>query len=125
MMANPPNLSDLPALPREDDGPVFRAPWEAQAFAMAVRLYEQGHFTWTEWAAALSRQIGAAQHDRDPGDGYYLHWLAALETLAAEKGLTSADELTRRKQAWAHVAETTPHGQPLVLPDEEHVGRNS
>lgn len=117
----PDRLDALPALPRDDDGPVFRAPWEAQAFAMTVTLHERGHFTWPEWAAALSRRIEAAQRagDADLGDTYYLHWLAALEDLAAEKGLTSSAELARRKQAWAHVAETTPHGQPLVLPEEE------
>lgn len=111
----PDRLAALPALPRDDDGPVFRAPWEAQAFAMAVRLHEQGHFTWTEWAQALSRQIAAAG-ENDAGENYYLHWLAALESLVAEKGLSSPTELARRKQAWARAAESTPHGQPLVLP---------
>lgn len=114
----PDRLDSLPALPRDDDGPVFRAPWEAQAFAMAVKLCEQGHFTWPEWAATLSRQIEAAQRDGDAdlGDSYYQHWLAALEILVAEKGLASHGELNHRKQVWAQVAETTPHGQPLVLP---------
>lgn len=120
-MAVTPDLQTLPALPHDDDGPVFRAPWEAQAFAMAVKLHERGHFTWTEWAAALSRQIQIAQArgDADLGDSYYLHWLAALETLVAEKGLASTDELSHRKDVWAQVAETTPHGQPLVLPRDE------
>ena len=111
------DLAALPALPRDDDGPVFRAPWEAQAFAMALRLYEQGHFTWAEWAAALSRRIADAG-ETDLGADYYLHWLAALETLAAEKGLTTPEELAGRKRAWAHAAEITPHGQPLVLKRE-------
>ena len=44
---------DLPALPRDEAGaPVFQAPWEAQAFAMVVRLREAGHLTWAEWDAA-------------------------------------------------------------------------
>lgn len=119
-MAQTHDLDSLPALPRDDDGPVFRAPWEAQAFAMAVKLHERGHFTWTEWAAALSRQIEAAQErgDADLGDSYYLHWLAALESLTAEKGLTTHEELGRRKQVWADVSRTTAHGQPLVLPKD-------
>ncbi|MBK7473225.1 MAG: nitrile hydratase accessory protein [Betaproteobacteria bacterium] len=78
-----------PGLPRDDaDEPVFRAPWEAHAFALVVQLHERGLFTWPEWAAALSAQIRAAQAagDADLGDTYYRHWLAALEALVAAKG---------------------------------------
>lgn len=117
MTADGDMLGALPALPCDDSGPVFRAPWEAQAFAMAVRLHEQGHFTWSEWAAALSREIAAAGA-ADAGQDYYLHWLTALERLTAEKGLASQDELTQRKAAWERAAATTPHGEPLVLPPE-------
>lgn len=109
---------DLPDLPRDDHGsPVFREPWEAQAFAMAVRLHEAGHFTWTEWAAALAEQIRHAQATGDPdlGDTYYRHWLAALERLVAAKGLVSTDELAARKHAWEDAARATPHGQPIEL----------
>jgi nitrile hydratase accessory protein len=96
---------------------VFREPWEAQAFAMAVRLHEAGHFTWTEWAAALAEQIQKAQAAGDPdlGDTYYRHWLAALEGLVAAKGLVSAEELARRKGEWAEAARSTPHGEPIEL----------
>ena len=110
--------AELPSLPRDDQGsPVFREPWEAQAFAMAVRLHEAGHFTWTEWAAALAEQIQKAQAAGDPdlGDTYYLHWLAALEQLVAAKGLVSAEELTRRKGEWAEAARETAHGEPIEL----------
>ena len=55
----------LPGQPHDDNGPVFREPWEAQAFAMALALHQQGVFTWTEWAHALAMQIKAAQ---DAGD---------------------------------------------------------
>ena len=109
---------ELPGLPRGGDGsPVFREPWQAQAFAMAVRLHEAGHFTWTEWAAALAEQIRLAQAAGDPdlGDTYYQHWLAALEQLVAAKGLVGADELATRKDAWAAAARATPHGQPIEL----------
>ena len=109
---------ELPGLPRGDDGsPVFHEPWQAQAFAMAVRLHEAGHFTWTEWAAALADEIRRAQAAGDPdlGDTYYQHWLAALERLVAVKGLVSLDELARRKDEWAEAARTTPHGEPIEL----------
>jgi nitrile hydratase accessory protein len=109
---------ELPGLPRGDDGgPVFREPWQAQAFAMAVRLHAAGHFTWTEWAAALADEIRRAQAAGDPdlGDTYYHHWLAALERLVAAKGLVSRDELAARKDAWAEAARATPHGAPIEL----------
>ena len=106
-----------PALPGTDDAPVFNEPWEAHAFAMVLRLHEQGLFTWPEWAAALAAQIGAAQAlgDSDLGDTYYQHWLAALEAIVASKGASSADELQRCRDAWDHAADRTPHGQPIEL----------
>mgnify|MGYP002713062467 CR=1 FL=1 len=110
-------LNALPAIPRDTDGPVFREPWEAQAFAMTIRLYEQGLFTWPEWAAALSAAIKRAQAcgDPDTGETYYLHWLDALEQLVAEKNILSASEMDQRRDAWERAARTTPHGMPIVL----------
>jgi nitrile hydratase accessory protein len=116
-----PDLSQLPAIPRDAEGPVFRAPWEAQAFALAVQLHARGLYTWTEWAAALAAQIRRAQDagDADLGDTYYEHWLAALEQLVTAKGASSADELERYRQAWDRAADRTPHGQPIALaPDD-------
>jgi nitrile hydratase accessory protein len=107
----------LPAIPRDAEGPVFRAPWEAQAFAMAVTLHERGHFTWKEWAARLAEEIAAAKAggEADDGSRYYYFWLATLEKLVAEKGLIMADELATRKDEWDRAARDTPHGQPIVL----------
>src|SRR5262245_61979408 len=87
----------IPSLPRDAEGPVFRAPWEAQAFAMALALHARGVFTWSEWAATLGEEIKRAQAAGDPDTGatYYLHWLATLERLAAEKGVTDVAALTR------------------------------
>ncbi|GLR91929.1 nitrile hydratase accessory protein [Bradyrhizobium iriomotense] len=111
----------VPSIPRDDDGPVFRAPWEAQAFAMALTLHERGVFTWTEWAAALAEEIKRAQAAGDPdtGETYYLHWLATLESLVATKGVTSTETLHRYRDAWDHAADRTPHGQPIVLQAED------
>ncbi len=99
------------------DEPVFSEPWQAQAFAMTLALHRQGIFTWPEWADTLAAEIAAAQSagDADLGDTYYRHWLAALERLMAAKGLASAAELESHRQAWAHAAERTPHGQPITL----------
>ena len=111
-------LDALPAIPRDADGPVFRAPWEAQAFAMAVMLHERGHFTWKEWAARLADEIAAARArgEDDNGSRYYYFWLAALEKLVAEKRLIAADELAVRKDEWDRAARETAHGQPIELP---------
>src|SRR5687767_9589131 len=109
--------AELPALPRDEGGPVFRAPWEATAFALAVRLSEAGFFTWKEWAAALAREIAAAkgQDEADPAGAYYRHWLAALERLCAEKGLASPADLAGRKEEWHQAYLHTPHGRPVEL----------
>jgi nitrile hydratase accessory protein len=110
-------LAALPRLPRDEEGPVFAEPWQAQAFALAVKLSEQGHFTWKEWAAALAEELQAAVDRGEPDDGsrYYQHWLATLERLVTEKGLTDSAALSARKEAWAEAYRHTPHGKPVVL----------
>ena len=111
----------LPELPRDDDGPVFAAPWQAQAFAMALTLHKRGLFTWGEWAAMLGDEIRRAQAAGDPdlGDTYYMHWLNTLERLVAEKGVANAETLHRYRDAWDHACDRTPHGKPIELrPDD-------
>ena len=107
----------LPRIPRDDQGPVFAEPWQAQAFALAVKLSEAGYFTWKEWAAALAAELKAAADRGEPDDGsrYYEHWLAALERLAQAKDLTDAAALVERKEAWADAYRHTPHGKPVEL----------
>ena len=104
-------------LPCDSEGPVFREPWQAQAFAMALALHKRGLFTWPEWAATLGAEIKRAQAAGDPdtGETYYRHWLAALERLVAEKGVTDATTLARYRDAWDHAADRTPHGMPIEL----------
>lgn len=106
-----------PLLPRDEGGPVFAEPWQAQAFAMAVQLSAAGHFTWTEWTTALGAQLQAAVGRGEPDDGsrYFEHWLAALEQLVAEKKLTDLTALRERKAAWADAYRHTPHGHPIEL----------
>lgn len=114
-------LADLPAIPRDAEGPVFKEPWEAQAFAMAVKLHEAGCFTWREWADLLAQEIRAARERGDPdlGTTYYRHWLAALEKLVAEKGLVRGEELARRRAQWEAAARETPPGHPIELRRED------
>jgi nitrile hydratase accessory protein len=111
----------VPGIPRDADGPVFREPWEAQAFAMALALHERGLFTWTEWAATLGDEIKRAQAAGDPdtGETYYRHWLAALERIVAEKGVTAPETLARYYEAWDRAADRTPHGTPIELKPED------
>jgi nitrile hydratase accessory protein len=111
------SFADLPRLPRDEGGPVFAEPWEAQAFALAVKLSEQGYFTWKEWASALADVLKAAASRGEPDDGsrYYHHWLATLERLVTAKGLTDPAAMLARKEAWADAYRHTPHGKPVEL----------
>src|SRR5215470_10049976 len=112
---------NVPGIPRDAAGPVFRAPWEAHAFAMALALYEKGLFAWSEWAAMLGEEIKKAQAAGDPdtGETYYHHWLATLERMVAEKGVTSAEALAQHCEAWEHAMHRTPHGKPIELKAED------
>lgn len=110
-------LAQVRDIPRDAEGPVFREPWEAQAFAMALKLHERGLFTWGEWAQTLGDEIKRAQAEGDPDTGatYYRHWLAALERIVTEKGVTDRASLSRYYDAWDHAADRTPHGVPIEL----------
>jgi nitrile hydratase accessory protein len=99
------------------EGPVFREPWEAQAFALAVSLTERGVFSSGEWATTLGEEIKKAQAAGDPDTGktYYHHWLAALERLVAVKGLADLETLSLTRDAWERACARTPHGAPIEL----------
>lgn len=108
----------IPHLPTEKNGePVFGAPWHAQAFAMTLALHERGVFTWPEWAEALGKELSGDRHGSDE-DGYYLAWLAALETMVREKNLARDEEVSQRYAAWSKAALDTPHGMPIKLPSK-------
>ena len=118
---NPPDATKpFEALLRGNPGPdepVFEEPWQAQAFALTVHLHGKGAFTWQQWANALSDEIAraAARGEADDGTHYYEHWLAALERLVRECGLTEQVALDARKDAWADAYRRTPHGKPVEL----------
>ena len=107
----------LPSLPRDKGDPVFAEPWQAHAFALAVKLSEAGFFAWSEWAAALGAEIAAASARGEPDDGsrYYHHWLAALERLLGAKRVVAPHALETRKDEWIEAYRRTPHGQPVAL----------
>ncbi len=111
------SAASLPGIPLDSGEPLFREPWEAQAFAMALALHERGVFTWAQWAAALAEEIRSAQAAGDPDLG--TTWLAALENLVAAKGIASSETLTRYRDAWDHAADRTPHGTPIGLRAED------
>ncbi len=110
-------VTPLPLQPHDEDGPVFTEPWQAQAFALAVKLSQQGHFTWAEWADTLGAEIKVAQDagDADLGDTYYDHWMAALERLSLEKNLVTLETMDHRTEQWRRAYLNTPHGQPIAL----------
>lgn len=114
----------IPSVPRDANGPVFREPWEAHAFAMALALHDRGLFAWTEWAEKLGEEIKKAQAAGDPdtGETYYRHWLATLERIVAEKGVTTSPALAQHYDAWERAARRTPHGKPIELKAEDFRG---
>jgi nitrile hydratase accessory protein len=118
-------LGALPQLPRDEGGPVFAEPWQAQAFALAVKLSELGYFTWKEWAAALAEELKSAADRGEPDDGshYYEHWLATLEQLVTAKGLSDPAAMFARKEAWTDAYRHTPHGKPVELPSTRNESR--
>ncbi len=107
-------LAHIRSIPRDDDGPVFPAPWAARAFAFTLALYERDVFTWPQWAEALGTAIKNGQHDSDP-ESYWLCWLNALETLLAVKAVADPSELATLRSAWRQAAAETPHGEPIEL----------
>jgi nitrile hydratase accessory protein len=107
--------SDLPpvsGVPLDHEGPVFSAPWEAEAFALAIALHERKIFSWPDFADELSKNIAADPSGNVP---YYEHWLTAVETLVVKNKITTEPELDDRIEAWHEAAEATPHGKPILL----------
>ena len=110
-------MTDFLYQPKDADGLVFKAPWEATAFGLVLALHKSGAFTWLEWASYLTGAIESAQAsgDADIGDTYYEHWLTALEALAQNKKLTGLAELLQRKDEWESAYLNTPHGKAVEL----------
>jgi nitrile hydratase accessory protein len=116
-MNQPPKLADLPLLPRDETGPVFAEPWQAQVFAVVVGLTDTGKISRQEWADCLGAALkeAEARGESDTGRRYYDHWLIALERLVVEKNLTDWDEL-------AHEGETIREDDHHRREDQLHEG---
>jgi len=105
--------------PHDSDGPVFREPWEAQAFAITVSLHKSGLFSWDTWTQTIGAVIAADEHPDTTGERYYQYWLLALEQLVADKTPISSELLETRKNAWDRAARATPHGEAIELGRDE------
>lgn len=94
-------LARLSLLSREAEDPPFAEPWQAQAFAVVVELIESGRLTQEEWSQRLSAELRAAEGrgEYDTGEGYYVHWLAALERLTVDREITAWNELAEEREA--------------------------
>jgi len=116
--AHEPSLTGSPGLPKSNEGdPVFAEPWQAEAFAMTVRLHEKGVFSWSEWAEALWLELYKPGRRADASD-YFDCWVAALSRLVTELSITSQDNLDRLTHSWQRAAEATPHGKPILLEND-------
>ncbi len=105
------------SIPQDEEGPVFDEPWQAQAFAMTVKLNEAGQFSWSEWAEVFGAEIaaGTASGQGIGNAAYYLSWLSALEKIVAQKALLTPEQLSTRKAEWREASENTPHGHPIEI----------
>lgn len=114
---NAPVPYDSVQLPRDEDGPVFDRPWQAQAFALTVELHKSGLFTWPEWVEVFSTEIKASPvlPDESVNDAYYRQWMCALEKMVASHKLVEVTDLHVRTQEWRQAYLNTPHGQPILL----------
>lgn len=102
---------------RDGDGPAFKEPWEARAFAMALALHEKGLFDWSTWVQTFSgklKELEAESGAEAVGD-YYVCWMKALEELVTRRDVCSPQMLQQRLEDWRWSAQHTPHGAAIEL----------
>ena len=99
----------------------FHHPWQATAFALVLALQDRQILARDRWSAALGVQIQCACNRGMPDDNdtYYKCWLAALEQVLTQEGLTTPSEIQYFRHAWLAAAARTPHGKPIVLTEAE------
>ncbi|MDR3466092.1 MAG: nitrile hydratase accessory protein [Xanthobacteraceae bacterium] len=87
----------------------FDEPWEARAFAIIVRLAQDGYFEWSEWVECFSREVAAETAVEASGGvprPYYEQWLGAAEKLLIARGVTNEAQLRARRFAAGSVGPT-------------------
>ena len=108
------DMGGTAALPRKNGELVFEAPWESQAFGMAIALYERGHFDWEEFRGRLISEIGdwerSEEDEREVWD-YYRRWLASFEALVKDRGLLSEQEIEERTSEFVSRVRDEHHHQ--------------
>jgi nitrile hydratase len=120
------DMTGAAALPRKSGELIFQAPWEGEAFAMAVALCERGAYPWSEFQNQLISAIAAAEEKRlspETQPTYYENWLTALEALLIEKSILSKARIDR-KATWLARAASGSRMRSFVpgawdVPDEE------
>ena len=71
-----------PSLPRSNGSPVFDAPWQARAHAMAVLTVQATGRQWDDFRRLLIAAIAD-----EPDRAYWESWVEALEHLVDETGI--------------------------------------
>jgi nitrile hydratase accessory protein len=109
--------SALTGIQRDETDRTFDAPWQAQAFALVVRLSKTGYFGWDEWVRVFSREIARSpsRAGESENDAYYRQWLDALEEIIVKRGLLAPGDAQERASEWRAAYVRTPHGQPVEL----------
>lgn len=77
------------------EGPVFEAPWQARAFAIAVALADE-HYAWSDFNRRFTDEKEIPGSSNVSEAAYYERWLRALQQLLEEEGLVGPDELAAR-----------------------------
>ncbi len=101
-------LPDLPAIPLQNNEPVFREPWEARIFAIVVSLHDQGAFKWEVFQKLLIDEISRTESTGDVRD-YYENWFAAAEKLIHSLDILQPGEVD------AEVAALRPDDRTVIL----------
>jgi nitrile hydratase len=120
------DMEGATALPRTSGELIFQAPWEGEAFAMAVALCGGGIYPWSDFQGHLIAAIATADGKQLPPETqptYYEHWLTALEALLIEKRLLSKARIDH-KAAWLARAASGSRMRSFVpggwdMPDDE------
>ena len=92
------SLSSKTAAPREDNAPVFQAPWAARAFAIVNQLATTEEYSWAEWTDQFVEEISTAEAEETDSSSYYERWVRACEKLLISKKILDDQSINQRIQ---------------------------